>query len=464
MSVIPTVYNQGTGLIGSTTEGSSIPSTIEDLVVQNTLTVIGTTNLVADVTCDATLTAETLAATTLQVDDVIIDDLVVQNATVQDTATVETLITQELGGSNTTTFSLPVQNGTDNQVLAILDDTATPITTEWKDDSTVDDYVSYDTTSNKLQNNETGVLTTIDELDIDTIMTQELGGSNNTTFSLPVQNGTDNQVLAILDDTATPITTEWKDDSTVDDYVSYDTTSNKLQNNETGVLTTIDELDIDTIITQEIGSTTTETFSLPSSNGTDNQVLAILDDTATPITTEWKDDNTIDNYVRYSTVSNQLIDEDGGVATTIATLRTTTNNITSLNVGDLAGQDGEARFVRDDNVNGVARNQVLSFSNPNSLDNSIQLVSFANTTNFTLEISINPTDEKILISSSSLNISNTIEITSDYVAIKSDNVLIDSGGGFIKLPSNTPTSNETIRFSGFGNGTTASPYTSTYSV
>jgi hypothetical protein len=386
MSVIPTVYNQGTGLIGSTTEGSSIPSTIEDLVVQNTLTVIGTTNLVADVTCDATLTAETLAATTLQVDDVIIDDLVVQNATVQDTATVETLITQELGGSNTTTFSLPVQNGTDNQVLAILDDTATPITTEWKDDSTVDDYVSYDTTSNKLQNNETGVLTTIDELDIDTI------------------------------------------------------------------------------ITQEIGSTTTETFSLPSSNGTDNQVLAILDDTATPITTEWKDDNTIDNYVRYSTVSNQLIDEDGGVATTIATLRTTTNNITSLNVGDLAGQDGEARFVRDDNVNGVARNQVLSFSNPNSLDNSIQLVSFANTTNFTLEISINPTDEKILISSSSLNISNTIEITSDYVAIKSDNVLIDSGGGFIKLPSNTPTSNETIRFSGFGNGTTASPYTSTYSV
>jgi hypothetical protein len=186
MSVIPTIYNQGTGLIGSATEGASIPSTVEDLVVQNTLTVIGTTNLVADVTCDATLTAETLAATTLQVDDVIIDDLFVQNATVQDTATVETLITQELGGSNTTTFSLPVNIGTDGQVLCILNDSDTPPTTEWKDDVAVDNYVSYESISDQLQTNVGGTTSTITDLNIDTVNATTVDSTLITSDSLTV--------------------------------------------------------------------------------------------------------------------------------------------------------------------------------------------------------------------------------------------------------------------------------------
>lgn len=41
MSVIPQIYNQGTGLIGSTTEGNNLPDTVNDLIVQNTLTVLG---------------------------------------------------------------------------------------------------------------------------------------------------------------------------------------------------------------------------------------------------------------------------------------------------------------------------------------------------------------------------------------------------------------------------------------
>lgn len=41
MSIIPQIYNQGTGLIGSTTEGNNLPDTVADLIVENTLTVLG---------------------------------------------------------------------------------------------------------------------------------------------------------------------------------------------------------------------------------------------------------------------------------------------------------------------------------------------------------------------------------------------------------------------------------------
>ena len=41
MSIIPQIYNQGTGLIGSTTEGNNLPDSVTDLIVENTLTVLG---------------------------------------------------------------------------------------------------------------------------------------------------------------------------------------------------------------------------------------------------------------------------------------------------------------------------------------------------------------------------------------------------------------------------------------
>ena len=55
MSVIPQVYNQGTGLIGSTTDGATIPNTVEDLIVQNTLTVLGVSDFVGQTTFTATV-------------------------------------------------------------------------------------------------------------------------------------------------------------------------------------------------------------------------------------------------------------------------------------------------------------------------------------------------------------------------------------------------------------------------
>jgi hypothetical protein len=41
MSIIPQLYNQGTGLIGSTTEGNNLPESVKNLIVQDTLTVLG---------------------------------------------------------------------------------------------------------------------------------------------------------------------------------------------------------------------------------------------------------------------------------------------------------------------------------------------------------------------------------------------------------------------------------------
>ena len=50
MSVIPQVYNQGTGLIGSTTEGNALPGTVNDLIVENSLTVLGDSSFAGEVT------------------------------------------------------------------------------------------------------------------------------------------------------------------------------------------------------------------------------------------------------------------------------------------------------------------------------------------------------------------------------------------------------------------------------
>jgi hypothetical protein len=56
MSVIPTVYNQGTGLIGSTTSGAAIPSNIDDLIINDTLLVGGEATFNGAVTVNNSLT------------------------------------------------------------------------------------------------------------------------------------------------------------------------------------------------------------------------------------------------------------------------------------------------------------------------------------------------------------------------------------------------------------------------
>ena len=55
MSVIPQSFNQGTGFVGSVSTGGTIPSEIDDLIVTNSLTSLGTTTLEGATVINSTL-------------------------------------------------------------------------------------------------------------------------------------------------------------------------------------------------------------------------------------------------------------------------------------------------------------------------------------------------------------------------------------------------------------------------
>ena len=52
MSVISTIFNQGTGLINPIGEGAGLPVIVDDLVVNGNLTVLGATQLIGDTAHD----------------------------------------------------------------------------------------------------------------------------------------------------------------------------------------------------------------------------------------------------------------------------------------------------------------------------------------------------------------------------------------------------------------------------
>ena len=90
MSIISSIYNQGTGLITPISEGQ-LPIIVDDLTVNGNLTVLGTSNLVQDVTCgDNLIVAQT---TTTQ-------NLVVNNNTILDNG---------VGQNNSALFKLPLR-------------------------------------------------------------------------------------------------------------------------------------------------------------------------------------------------------------------------------------------------------------------------------------------------------------------------------------------------------------------
>ena len=121
MSVIPQVYNQGTGLIGSTTEGQSLPSSVQDLVVQNTLTVLGTSELNDTVTCNADVNVQgTLTVPIIDVQTINIEEL-----TVVDTLTVQGTI----GSGPSTQFELPGNAPTAGDIIIATDNAGS---TEWR--------------------------------------------------------------------------------------------------------------------------------------------------------------------------------------------------------------------------------------------------------------------------------------------------------------------------------------------
>ena len=188
MSVISTIFNQGTGLINPIGEGAGLPIIVDDLVVNGNLTVLGTTQLIGDTAHDSNVTVA-LTTTT--------EDLVVNN---------NSILSSGVGSSNTALFLLPPTPGLNNQVLTVTDETTTPIETQWQDPVVVDDYVKYDLLTGKLQNNFMAVVTPIDNITVDNSI-----GLTGQRFKLPsnTTTATNSQVLAILNSAVNPKTTSW---------------------------------------------------------------------------------------------------------------------------------------------------------------------------------------------------------------------------------------------------------------
>ena len=102
MSVIPTVYNQGTGLIGSTTGGAAIPSNIDDLIINDTLLVGGEATFNGVVTVNNTLTVT--GAITFQ-------DVTVQGTFILEGKTPTQLAFYTTGGELTGTADMTYSGG-----------------------------------------------------------------------------------------------------------------------------------------------------------------------------------------------------------------------------------------------------------------------------------------------------------------------------------------------------------------
>ena len=459
MTTIPSIFNTGTGL-SIVSASSQLPSQVDSLVVLGKLTVNGNSDLKGDVLAEQNL--------------VVLQQTSTQSLTVNTNAELNSI-----GSSGTTQFRLPPSIGATGQVLAISDSTIQQ--TEWRNDTVINEFVSYDDTTSQLKNNDSGIETVIDNINIENIIvndtskienliTQNIGSNIVNKFKLPSIIGNVNQVLAISD----PITqqTEWRDDTVIDSYVSYDNTTDELKTNSSGVETVIDNINIQTTtisetatikntITEQLGSNINETFALPATTGTTGQVLAISDDTTTPIETHWRDDTVINSYVSYDTITNELKDET--TQNTITQLDVLSSNMTNLNIGLLPNTNGLLSIERDDVISALARKQIMLFQNPNTTSNSIQLASLSN--NLDLEININPSNENITISVSNpaINNINKINITGNSVDIESQSVLINSGGGYVRMPTNTPSPGDTIRImNSAGNGNVSNPYISMY--
>jgi len=206
MSIISSIFNQGTGLITPISEGQ-LPIVVDDLTVNGNLTVLGTSNLVQDVTCgDNLIVAQT---TTTQ-------NLVVSN---------NTILNNGIGQNNSALFKLPLSNGVNGEVLTIINDSVNPILTDWQATATINDYVQYDTGTSKLKNNVLSVITDINDLTVDNSI-----GLTGQRFKLPSNtiSSTTNQVLAILDASVNPKTTSWVPQSI------FNITTNSVDNSTTG--------------------------------------------------------------------------------------------------------------------------------------------------------------------------------------------------------------------------------------
>lgn len=324
MSIIASTYNTGTGLSTSVAE-STLPLVVDDLTVNGNLTVIETTVLNGQTTINNNLN---ITGTTTSANAIVNNNLIITNG---------------VGQNSSALIKLPLTNGTNGQVLTILNDALTPDTTTWT--TPVNDYVQYNTSTNKISKVDSIGTTIINDL----VLSNKIGSLKTQMFKLPTNTSSSfiGSVLRILDPFSDPITTEWDTSTVFNPYVSYNSTSKQLEDNQALGSSNITDL----VVSSSIGSSIAQKFVLPSNSSTSTvgQVLSILN--ATTKTTQWITIPTqISDYLIYTPSTYELSRVLNGTPTII----------TSLTVNSALGRSTTQRFGLPSNCSTAPAGAFLS--------------------------------------------------------------------------------------------------------
>lgn len=225
MSVIPQSYNQGTGFIGSANSGGGgeLPDAVDDLIVNNTLTVLGPATFedTVNINSDLNVTGETTLNDLNVTGTIQFQDVQTTNATVLNKLDVgvEVEVQGTIGAPGATNqFALPT-NGppTTGDVIKFT----SPNTTEFApENQPQDDFVSFNTINEAFVDNKPGQPPTqIDSATFTNVTTTNVGRAG-VEFELPAAAPATGQLLTALN----PNQTEWSDPvPEVTDYLTVNT-------------------------------------------------------------------------------------------------------------------------------------------------------------------------------------------------------------------------------------------------
>ena len=453
MSVIPQLYNQGTGLVGSTSESNQIPTNVQNLIVEQTLTVLGESTFEGGVTVNSDVTIGGIVT----IDQLDVQDATIENATILN-ANVTNLDVENATIENGTIVNADITDAT----IDTADITSATIGTANITDATID---TADVTTATIDTATVTDLTATDITTTDITVTGEIGTAS-APFQLPLNNPTsDGQVLKVTGAPTGPYTTSWEDDDVIDDYVSYDPASTELQNNVSGVQTTITDLrasgrvrlgetSIDRIFSSvnrdcPVLFQDTETFPL------DDRIKQSTGMTYQPSTETLKLSGRLElldtiggfDAALFNAASGTLFIEDQSVQ-----IRTGQPTISSkVSIADVVTFFANTNPTFNDTnmtfpngvTTGLANRDmllvVLDFTNPSPNNRRLRQYN---------DLTYNPVTE----------VFTAPIITPGQIG---NTVYETPGGDFIQMPTGTPSAGDAIRFNG-GSGTAANPYTTTW--
>jgi hypothetical protein len=212
-------------------------------------------------------------------------------------------------------------------------------------------------------------------------------------------------------------------DLTVEGNLTVLGTSNLVGNTITNDITNTDTITSaniiisnNTILQSGVGSSNTQLFKLPPTNGTTDQILTITDDTVNPIITEWKDvPISVNDYVQYDTTTSKFKRNFNLVI----------SEITNLILDGTIGITGQA-FKLPNNTSTTSSGNILSILNAS--------------TKTTQWIAAPPTiNSYITYNGTSFTMtSNVLGLTQAITNLILDGTIGITGQAF-KLPNNTST-------------------------